>query len=466
MRLRTAICFLFFAAFLMVSAYADNDTYYIFQVKQKIEDEQILAEVEPVYEEAGLYRTNNFTLIRAFEENGDLIDYTVDADVNLFGLQEDIEALRGENWCSAMLGADYANSQELSGDGTRIALIDSGIRPDYSELTGSAVVQGINYLASPDSEDRSDTTDAVGHGTFVASIVTSDAIGLAPRAELVPFKCFDSSTSSVSYIVSAIYAAADDYLCDVINLSLGTKTDISFLHTAVSYAHEKGVIIVAASGNLAAGRVSTGNDALYYPAAYDEVISVGAVDAKKQIAPFSVQNQAVTLVAPGKGVSGLSHQVKQYIDGEGTSYASPYVAAAAALALEADAALSPDQFLVVLQTSSEDLGEDGRDNTYGYGILNLGLLLAELQNNSESLILSLYDDKACVSAYQQELEKVCRLLVAFYDEGGRFSDAAWIGDNIGGCILNNYVLPGNLGSISVFVVDRDTFAPQTGVRRN
>ena len=457
---------MFIAVILTASAYAaDDENYYIFQINRKAETKRAPVDADPVYAETGLYRTNDLSLIRDFEKRGILIDYTLDAEVYLFGLQEDIESLRSEDWSGAMLGKGYAVSGELSGEGVRIAMIDSGIRPDYAELTGSTVVQGVNYLAASDSEERSDTKDTVGHGTFVASVMTSDMIGLAPKAELVPLKCFDSNKSSVSYIVSAIYAAVDDFHCNVINLSLGTTTDVSFLQTAISYAYENGAIVIAASGNLSTGTLSTGNDPLYYPAAYDEVIGVGAVNAKKQISSYSVQNQSVTLVAPGDGVSGLSHTGTDYISGVGTSYASPFVAAAAALALEADSELSPQQFLSILQMTSEDLGADGRDNTYGYGLLNLGLLLAKLRNDGESLILTLYDGRACISAYQAEPERECQMLAAFYDSDGRLSSVAFIGNSSGNCSLNNYVLTDIPESLALYVMDSETFAPQTGVRR-
>lgn len=444
-----------------VRVYAAEDIYYIFQIGQAIEDEYILACVEPIYEAAGIYRTKDFSIIQEFTLEKSLITYTLDTEISLLDLQEDIAALQNENWCHAMLGADYAAANGLYGADIKIALIDSGIRPDFSDVAGATVIQGVNYLASLDSEERSNTADTVGHGTFVASVIASDMVGFAPQAELIPLKCFDAEKSSVSYVISAIYAAVDDYQCDIINLSLGTKTDNPFLRAAIVYAYEHGVIMVAANGNLDSGKTSTGNDTYYYPAAYDEVIGVGAVDASKRIASFSVQNQSVWVSAPGDGVLGLSRTGARYKTGSGTSYASPLVAAAAALALEADPMMTSTRFMELLQMTSEDVNADGYDNAYGYGVLNLGLLLAKAQNDSESLILALYDDTLCVSSYQPDLETDFQLILAFYKSNGLFAGASCIMAGTGGYMINNYPLPSDPTSFVLFTVERGTFAPLT-----
>ena len=429
MRIRVLlICFFLQLIIYDDHACATNDTCYIFQVNQAIEDKLFLDCVEPVREETGIYRTSNISIIQHYITEGTMISYTEDVDVSLFDMQEDIALLNNEDWSHAMLGVDYASKNGLDGTDITIALIDSGIRNDFAQLTGAAVEQGINYLASPDSEEWGNTSDSVGHGTFVASIIVSSEIGLAPKATVVPLKCFDAEKSSVSYVVSAIYTAVDDYQCDIINLSLGTKADNPFLRAAVSYACKHGVIVVAASGNLGNEQTSVGNDALYYPAAYDEVISVGAVDASGRVASFSVQNASVLITAPGDGVRGLSRTGTRYKNGSGTSYASPYVTAAAALAKNADPTLEPQRFMELLRITAEDAGDDGYDDAYGYGILNIGLLLAMARNDCESLILSLRNGSPRVSCYQPDLVADYRILFAFYNADGRFAELPVIRD--------------------------------------
>jgi len=444
---------------------ASEETWYLFQAEESA-GEELLSRAEPVWASAGIYRTSDVSLLRELERAHVLDCYCVDADVTLFDFGEDVELLRSEEWSRAMLGADYASDSGLSGQGVRIALIDSGLRPDFSELTGAKVTPGINFIAEEGSEARGDTSDSVGHGTFVASIIASDLLGLAPGAELIPLKCFDGQKGSISNIVAAIYAAVDVYGCDVINLSLGTTTDNPLLEAAAAHAFEQGVILVAASGNLTGGKSSTGSDALYYPAAYDSVIGVGAVDAGKNIASFSVQNESVWIAAPGDGVTGLSRTGVSYRTGNGTSYASPFVAAAAALAKEADPALTPGAFMGLLQATAEDIGEAGWDSAYGYGVLNLGLLLAKARGDSDSIILTLCEDTLCLSVYQADPGTDYQLLLAFYDEDGRFAGVTYLMEagSAGECVMSNYALPGIVGPFSLFTVESGAFVPLAAVK--
>ena len=457
---------IFVGLIIPISVHADDDSYYIFQVRQNIEnDYYACSQVEPVYEEAGIYRTNDYSIIQSLMKEGTLVSWELDTEVSLFDLEEDVMQLRTEDWSYAMLGVNYAQKNGLFGDGVKIGLIDSGIRADFAEITGAVVTQGVNYLVSEDSKERTDTADFVGHGTFVASIIASDEVGIAPRTEIVPLKCFDAKRTSISYIVSAIYAAVDDYHCDIINMSLGTATDNPFLREAIDYAYDSGTIIIAASGNLGNRGVSTGNDVLYYPAAYDKVIGVGAVDSEKQIASFSVQNKSVWVTAPGDGVTGLSCSGTSYKSGGGTSFAAPYVAAAAALALEADPELTPELFTELLKDTAEDLGSEGFDNTFGNGLINIGLLLAKTRNDSNSLILSTYGGKVCISTYQLNLGRKLRAVLAFYESEGRLEDTSLIVDGAEEYMLNNYTLPDSLNSFAIFTIDEENFEPLTNMKK-
>ena len=115
------------------------------------------------------------------------------------------------------------------------------------------------------------------------------------------------------------------------------------------------------------GQSSTGDDALQYPAAYPEVIGVGAIQLSGQVASFSRQNAGVFLTAPGQDLYGLSTAGPDaYKAGSGTSYAAPMVSAAAAVALGLDPDLTAEQVGTLLRETTEDLGEPGYDWTYGW----------------------------------------------------------------------------------------------------
>jgi hypothetical protein len=146
--------------------------------------------------------------------------------------------------------------------------------------------------------------------------------------------------------------------------------------TAVDYALAKGKILVASSGNEGsdkeAGQYS-------YPASYEGVISVGATDQNQEIAYFSQYNDRVDLVAPGESIVTTEKSgAYTYIDG--TSFSSPIVAGACAVLLAEDDSLTASQVESVLKETALDLGQAGKDNYYGYGLLQLDQALEKVKN--------------------------------------------------------------------------------------
>ena len=429
---------------------------YIFRLNPDGPPIEIVAnDIQQLSESEGVYRTEDLSLVEELDEQGALEYCVRDEMIELFGYEEDLETLQSEPWSRAMLGADYATEQGITGQGVRVGLIDSGLIGSFSDYSEAEIIPGTNYCVSAGSLRRNDTTDSFGHGTFVASVLASNEVGLAPQVEIVPLKCFDGNQGDVSSVVSAIYEAVDVYHCDVINLSLGMTTENVALRDAVTYASEQGTILVGACGNLETGKTSTGDDPLYYPAAYDEVISVGSVDAKKTVAAHSIQNPSVCVVAPGQQVRGLSYRTGKYVVGNGTSYAAPLVAATAALALSVDPALTAGEFQSLLKQTAQDLGDPGRDNAYGCGLLNLGLLLAAVKEDSVSVIPSYYAGTLCLSSYQPAVENGVTWLARYEKTGKFFSlEALAAGENV-----NNRALSADAPLVRVMTVDKDRYAP-------
>ena len=156
-------------------------------------------------------------------------------------------------------------------------------------------------------------------------------------------------------------------------MSFGLKKDDPFLRTAVQYAASKGVIMVAAVGNY-------GTSGLYYPAAYEEVIGVGAIDANKQKTDFSQYNTSVFVVAPGDFIKSTSND-GGYIYMRGTSQAAPEVTGVIATMLSADSSLTAEDIKRLIICTSEDLGETGYDPFYGYGLIDEEKLFLEIIEN-------------------------------------------------------------------------------------
>jgi len=131
------------------------------------------------------------------------------------------------------------------------------------------------------------------------------------------------------------------------------------------YFHTK-VKIVAAAGNSGDGNIST--DDVQYTAKFDSMIAVSAIDSNNLAAAWSADGIEVELAAPGAGIYST------WLDGgyttmSGTSMAAPFVSGAAALIMQNNAGISPDEVRAVLANNAMDLGAQGKDNVYGFGLV-------------------------------------------------------------------------------------------------
>lgn len=317
-------------------------------------------------------------------------------------------------WNLEMIGADAAYREGLLGQGVRVGVLDSGVNPhpDF----GDRLLPGHNY--TPDASDTEDTSDGYGHGTKTAGIIAaaseSGYIGVAPAAEIVPLKVTDGKSVKISAICEAIYGAIDDYGCRVLNLSMGVRTDYASLREALDYAEEKNVVVVSAVGN-------NGSSGLYYPAAYDTVIGVGAVDGRGTLYYHSNYNSSVFLTAPGVEVRSTAAP-GGYISSTGTSFAVPHVSGAAAVLLGMDDTLTPLDIRELLAETASDTGADGYDEAYGYGILNVAGCVAALGSISPApeAPCSFLPEAGPAEAVRNNTDSVfdCVYLLAVYDENG------------------------------------------------
>jgi subtilisin family serine protease len=250
----------------------------------------------------------------------------------------------------------------------KIAIIDTGIS---TKALGSAqIAQGKNYILP-----NQDTEDKINHGTAVASLIVGkpdrELVGAYPEANLVPLVYYSLEEKSVvkgdaTMLAQCIYDAVDVFSCRVINLSAGILIDSKELKDACEYAEKKGVVIVSAVGN--DHQVAPQN--LYYPAAYDTVIGVGALNKSGKVAGFSQRNTSVSLVTSGEDL-WVARASGRMTHVNGTSYASAFVSAAAARLLAENPDLSPSDVRSILYEAATDLGEVGYDIESGYGALNI-----------------------------------------------------------------------------------------------
>jgi hypothetical protein len=239
------------------------------------------------------------------------------------------------------------------------------VRGTHEDLAG-VVLPGIDYVDGGDGR-----VDPAGHGTAVAGIIAAVAnngrgiAGAAPGVKILPVRVLDANGSgSSSNVASGIIWAADQG-ARVINLSLGGGVSPG-IQAAMQYARTKNVVIVAAGGN----NYESGNLPVY-PGAYPEAIAVAAVDHNLQRAHFSNTGSYIDVSAPGAGVTvlwGTGNTV--YAGADGTSFASPYTAALAALMVSLNPSLTPTQVADMIESSADDLGPAGIDTSYGHGLID------------------------------------------------------------------------------------------------
>jgi type VII secretion-associated serine protease mycosin len=220
------------------------------------------------------------------------------------------------------------------GAGVTVAVVDSGVDDNHPQLRGR-VLAGRDFL-DPSGDGR---LDCVGHGTAVASIIAGrdaggvEFRGLAPAARILPIRISEQQIiegrESGRTVTAAQFARgirwAVDAGADVINLSVVLYQDNPDVRAAVAHALASDVVVVAAVGNL-----HENGDPVPYPAAYDGVLGVGAIGPDGALQPFSQVGSYVDVVAPGGAVLAAVPR-RGHKEQSGTSYATPFVAATAAL---------------------------------------------------------------------------------------------------------------------------------------
>ncbi|WP_102797114.1 S8 family serine peptidase [Bowmanella denitrificans] len=253
---------------------------------------------------------------------------------------------------------------QLDTSARKVCIIDTGYNLGHPDLPDQN--DGVTGQAN-NSQVGNWYNDGNGHGTHVAGTVAAidnsqGVIGVYPGVNLHIVKIFNDSGNwtNASDLIAGIQQCQNAG-ANVVNMSLGGSGSSSSEQTAMQNFVNNGIMLVAAAGN-------SGNGSLSYPASYDAVISVAAVDSSENRASYSQYNNQVELAAPGSSVYS-TYPTNTYATLSGTSMASPHTAGAAALVWSFHPTCSNEEIRNALQDTAKDKGSAGRDNYYGYGLV-------------------------------------------------------------------------------------------------
>lgn len=253
------------------------------------------------------------------------------------------------------------------GEGVTIALLDTGVS-DHIILGDENIER--STLIEPDSTE----SDYNGHGTAIASIlVGNEGLGIAPASKLISIQVMDANGLGNSFTLAEGIVEAVDSGASVVSMSLGSYGYTRALENAVQYALSKDVALVAAVGNDSKGTVP-------YPAQFDGVIGVTAVDADSQRASFSNYGSEVDIAAPGVGVLAAWGD-EQWISFSGTSAATPYVSGSIAATISLNPDLTTHEAVGLVLNYADEGGAPGTDNEIGEGVLNMDRVLNRNEPN-------------------------------------------------------------------------------------
>jgi hypothetical protein len=217
-------------------------------------------------------------------------------------------------------------------------------------------------------------------GTIAANSVNG-VVGVVPGVNLFIVRVFDDN-GAWTYASSLVNAANKCKTggANVISMSLGHLVFSSTENRAFADLYSSNILIVAAAGN-------SGDTEMIYPASYDSVVSVAAVDSDKNVPSFSQRNAQVEIAAPGvsilsTAVMGTGSVQNNYNYKSGTSMATPHVSGVAALIWSHDATKTASEVRAALQSGAQDLGDGGRDDSSGYGLVQAAAACATLTGSS------------------------------------------------------------------------------------
>nr|WP_247695587.1 S8 family serine peptidase [Streptomyces sp. B93] len=258
-----------------------------------------------------------------------------------------------------------------TGKGVKVAVVDTGVNADAASLQGRVTTEGV-----PKDLAYKATEDYTGHGTTMAELIAGSGAkgtlkGLAPDAEIVPYRIAlkgleDKAERAKAPDDASVIRAIADSDAKIINMSFGGNLDLPGVREAVKYAHDKGKLLFAGTGNDAEGKNFIG-----FPASYPYVVGIAASDESGKVGKFSEYGNYVDLASPGLDIpSWCDATFRSYCSGSGTSQATAIASASAALIWSAHPDWTANQVLgSLIDTAGRDWARDDPSTYLGYGLI-------------------------------------------------------------------------------------------------
>lgn len=280
--------------------------------------------------------------------------------------------------------------QGYFGETSTIAVVDTGINPDHPELKGRVVSSYINTSTESHPWDRH------GHGTFCAATVAGKNVGVAPKAKILSVKVLDSAgRGSLTTIARGLEAVLNwkdpkGRKVTAVSMSLsgnGTEAEVRRLRDVIKALTDADIPVICSAGN-------TGGYSIRYPSAFEDPITVGAVDVDKlEPAGFSTEHEGVDLCQVGVNVLG-AYYTGGYVVWSGTSMSTPIVAGIVALIKDKHYQIFKEEMpeLAVywmLKNLAKDIGIPGLDNKTGAGFCTLQPVTCDLYTRSGDRYMTL-----------------------------------------------------------------------------
>ncbi|MGE1026513.1 S8 family peptidase [Bacillus sp. GMs2/2] len=294
--------------------------------------------------------------LKQYEE---IVEVEPDGYVKANGTEDSLH-----NGMSNVLHTKDKGVSPLTGKGTSVAILDTGIDREHPDVK---IKDGISFV-----ENVLDFDDDNGHGTHLAGIIGAQKnnigmTGIAPDTDLYAVKVLDKyANGKYSTVVKGIDWAIE-HKANIILMSLGGKKESIFFEEAMNKAYEKGILLVASAGNEG---YKEGNS-ITYPAKFDSVIAVGALDNKNQRGFLSSKGEQLELMALGVDIWSTWNNGDYRLD-SGTSMAAAHVVGVASLLLENDKMMSNKKMRELLKKSATPLGNPLE---YGNGKVNVNRAL-------------------------------------------------------------------------------------------